>query len=289
MAARAGSTKGGSGAKVVDIATAGAAKGGDGTTPPPQPQARGPGSAPIPNQPSREEREALYLRHFNAIEKQEAVVEQAAAVTKAAQKVLNSLRKTAQGDGIKLGVFDRARELARLPKHEAVEEILLGRDYQAWMGLGFLGEQNLEATPTPAMDDLAAEAAGYLAGIRAEERKPPKDLSPNYHQSWLAGYDRGQERNAWAFNPEKAAAQRAQPAPEPAAEPASAPAEADDAPEPDGPQAGDVVEEEPGPPAGPEPTAESVFGGFAGADAFEASEQELAAQKGRPSTVQDAE
>lgn len=282
MAAKAGSTKGGG--KVTDLSTARARKGGDGSTPPPAP--RGPGSNPIPNGPTREEREALYLRHFNAIEAQEAVVEQAKAVFDGAKKNLNALRKTAQGDGIKLGVFDRARELARLPKHEAVEEILLARDYQEWLGLGFLGEQGLDATPAAAMDELQAEAEGYLAGLRAELRKPPQDLGQQWHQAWMAGYDRGQERNVWALNPEKEP-RRAQPAPEPAAA-ASAPAETEDAPSEAASQPDPAPEPDQEPVQEGEPDAAAVFAAFGQStegdsdDGFEMSAEELAAQKGRP-------
>lgn len=47
-------------------------------------------------------------------------------------------------------------------------------------------------------DAIAAEAAGYRAGRRADEYKRPDNIDPIFEQDWLRGYTRGQEVNAKA-------------------------------------------------------------------------------------------
>jgi hypothetical protein len=53
-------------------------------------------------------------------------------------------------------------------------------------------------------DEIDAEANGFRAGRRAADPTPPKETAPILHQSWLAGWHRGQAANGEALT--KAAA-----------------------------------------------------------------------------------
>lgn len=73
--------------------------------------------------------------------------------------------------------------------------------FRRWVGLPVGESDELKAsTPDEVKDAMWWEAEGYRAGIRADEPKPPEGCSPRMDQAWMKGYHNGQTRNAWALS-----------------------------------------------------------------------------------------
>lgn len=173
--------------------------------------AAAPGQASTPpaaghNKPplTREEKNALLVRHIGLLRAQQAEIEKARAPFQAAQATLTDLINTAKGDLGKAysrkhlialceDVGTRLRDLAR-------EEEQRFHDRQA-LGLPVFGvQQDLfggggDAMPEEAKDEIAWEADGYLAGRRGDSPTAPEGCPPRMDQAFMRGYNKGVEEN----------------------------------------------------------------------------------------------
>ncbi|MCR5875140.1 hypothetical protein LRS10_13660 [Phenylobacterium sp. J426] len=120
---------------------------------------------------------------------------------KSARKVVNGIFKlVAKETGYTRKEFE-AEVIANLDKSE--EELIAAeqrrRRLQADAGLRSGEQLDLIERINDTVDDaIAAEAAGYRAGRRADDRIPPDHVDTIFHQDWLRGWERGQEVNAKA-------------------------------------------------------------------------------------------
>lgn len=202
----------------------------------------------------REAEEAQLLSVMALMRPALAKVEEAKAVVKERQAEVDSILDRAAAQGFKKGEIrellkDSAVKGTRKDLRETEERRVRFRRY---LGLP-VGETqaDLAEIPEAAKDELDWESEGYKAGVLAEEPSPPKKCPERFHQAWMKGYHNGQARNAWALGGGTGNAPK--------------------------PEAAPVVE----------PAADNPL--KPGDEGFEASEAELAQQRGRPSTAETDE
>lgn len=199
----------------------------------------------------REAEQAQLLSVMAQMRSAQAEVEKAQAVVKEKRDVVNSILDQAQAAGFKKGeIRDLLKDSAVKGTRKDLREVEERRTrFREYLGLP-VGTQGdlLDRMPEAAKDELDWRGHGYTAGLRADKRDPKEAGVPErFWQAWMQEWDRGQEMNAWSLAPDK------KPKPEGPSRPAAEPATAEtDAP----------------------------------ADGFEATADELAAQKNRPSTIE---
>lgn len=148
-----------------------------------------------------EERGALVTSFTTKLIAAKKEVDLHAAALGSARKVVNGIYKlVAKETGYTRKEFE-AEVIANLDKSE--EELIASErrrlQLQADAGLRSGEQLDLIARINDTVDDaIAAEAAGYRAGRRADEYKRPDHIDPIFEQDWLRGYTRGQEVNAKA-------------------------------------------------------------------------------------------
>jgi len=148
-----------------------------------------------------EERGALVTSFTTRLISAGKEVDRLSAELGSARKVVNGIFKlVAKETGYTRKEFE-AEVIANLDKSE--EELIASErrrlQLQADAGLRSGEQLDLIERINDTVDDaIAAEAAGYRAGRRADEYKRPDHIDPIFEQDWLRGYTRGQEVNAKA-------------------------------------------------------------------------------------------
>ncbi len=152
-----------------------------------------------------DQREALWLRRLGECERIDLDLERAMVTVREVRKRRNKIRAQTKEDGFPLELVDRVLDDNGQPAHVLQDKA----DLLDWMKItagqpvantGPNSQKDLfDRKPDEGRDLIAAEAAGYTAGRRAELKTPPDWVDPIHHQAWLTEYDRGQERNAWAL------------------------------------------------------------------------------------------
>lgn len=156
-------------------------------------------------------RESALHRVMDAIKIADASVEEAQAVVKARKKILTEARNAAVAAGFTLQVLDQALKLEKQGNRRemtAQEEeryfvfkmrgLPLGNEVQLELDLGGASEKK---------DEKFWGDDGYNAGLRGEERLPPPECPPHFHQTWMLRHVAGCDRLAWSqaqqgLNPE---------------------------------------------------------------------------------------
>lgn len=187
------SIKAGGGGKVTDLSTARKAKAGD----------RKDDGVPKNNlQAMREQEEAQLLSVLSQMRPALARVEEAKAVVKERVAEVDSILDKAAAQGFKKGeIRDLLKDTAVKGSRKDLREVEERRArFRRYLGLpvGETDDGLLDAIPEAAKDELDWEGAGYTAGVRADEPKPPSNCPDRFHQAWMKGYHNGQARNAWA-------------------------------------------------------------------------------------------
>ena len=153
--------------------------------------------------------EALFISHLNKLRTQQKKVAEARVAYDAERSALNDLFALAKADK-----FTRKELVAILDDMTASRRDLLAEEerraqLRAWAGLPAGTQADLfEKTPSPAVDEIAAEGFGYSAGLRGDDAKLPDHIAPHHAPAFMRGWHAGQEKLAWALsdagvNPEK--------------------------------------------------------------------------------------
>lgn len=132
------------------------------------------------------ESRALHYHHFNAIEKQKAIV-------KAAQDDLKKLRKTAKADGLVMADLDFMARCAALEDPSiAPAEILRRAEIASWFALPVNFQPDMFTDRMP-LDERAYEE-GIAAGLQGKDPTAPYDQTSGTGQKWLQGWHEGQRQ-----------------------------------------------------------------------------------------------
>jgi hypothetical protein len=100
---------------------------------------------------------------------------------------LGFTRKEFEAEVVELGRLSEAEYASREAKRTRLH-VLAGRKPGEQLSL-------IDKIADTVDEAIAAEAAGYRAGRRADDPTPPKEVSPVLHQDWMRGYHAGQEFN----------------------------------------------------------------------------------------------
>ena len=148
------------------------------------------------------EREALFNHHLAKLRGATAEVDKARAVLSEKQGVLSDFYRAAKVDDRrwtrKLLQEVVEKTGGKTSRRDVLAEEAARQQAFLWAGLPIGAQPDLfDGVPAAAKDELEWGAEGYLAGRRADERKPPADCpAGGCTQEWLKQYDEGQAYNA---------------------------------------------------------------------------------------------
>lgn len=158
-----------------------------------EPEAPEAGSAPqIPNR----NEEALFLSHIQKLRIQLNKVAIKKAELDGEKSVLNDMFGEAKQDK-----FSRKELMAILDDGATSRRDLVAEEerrarLRGWAGLPAGAQPDLFALPSPAQDEVFAEAIGLTMGLRGDDPTPPDYVAPMHHPLVLKGWHAGQERLA---------------------------------------------------------------------------------------------
>lgn len=156
------------------------------------------GGQSIPNRTEKDE-ENLFIHHLDRLRAQGAKVAAAKAVMDAERATLTDLFRDAKTDGFARKELQSILDDSKATRRDLVEEEERRAKLRVWAGLPAGAQPDLFGLPSPARDEIDAEAEGYQAGLRGDDPKPGDHISPNYHQAFMTGWHKAQERRAMAI------------------------------------------------------------------------------------------
>ncbi len=240
------------------------------------------------NSKHREEEERIQLISFIAKATQTAAaIEVVRAPFDAAKKAHNqvfSLAKAANPEFTRKYIEKKMEEMSRAPGENARIKAMEAR-HDRWLGILSPEQQQMHlepGTPQEARDEVDWEARGYSAGLRGMEAKLPEGIPPRMDQPFMKGHGIGYAEYMKALEASVPGANRIR-------EQAAADF-AKDEPDIDVEKAARKLKKDPqfmarGAPVSPAPMSNSESTSLSATssdDGFEATEEELAAQAGRP-------
>lgn len=143
--------------------------------------------------PNRDE-EAVFLSHLNKLRTQQAKVALEKAKYDAEKNVLTDLFRSAKTDGYTRKELQAILDDGAASRRDLTAEEERRAQLRSWAGLPAGTQADLFALPSPARDEIDAEATGYSMGLRGEDPVMPDVISPNYQQAFLKGWHTAQEK-----------------------------------------------------------------------------------------------
>lgn len=173
----------------------------------PRLNARKPRPAPSPNPraslgdnsgaPQGEEYERVTLiSYVSRIVAARAEVEKAKAPFEAAKKSMNSMYKLAKAalpETTREELERRIKEMES-PTRDMARTVARETRHRRWLGIVEPDQHALmlgDAAPMETKDEAHWKGEGYKAGLRQMTRKPPPECGERFVQPWMAEYDRG--------------------------------------------------------------------------------------------------
>lgn len=143
--------------------------------------------------PNRDE-EAVFLSHLNKLRVQDNKCAIAKAALDAERSVLNDLFAEAKKDKFTRKELRAILDDGAASRRDLTAEEERRAQLRTWAGLPAGTQADLFALPSPARDEIDAEATGYSMGLRGEDPVMPDVISPNYQQAFLKGWHTAQEK-----------------------------------------------------------------------------------------------
>mgnify|MGYP000877274527 CR=1 FL=1 len=141
--------------------------------------------------------EGVFLRHLQAIRAHtEGPLAEAKQRLKDEKGKLKDIRQLAKADGLVLKELDEALEDAQTERVDLIAKEERRRLYRQWLGLpvGAQGELELDdRLPSIERERARWKSMGNVDGRLAKVRAAPEGCPPNMVQSYLEGWDAGQE------------------------------------------------------------------------------------------------
>lgn len=156
------------------------------------------GAASIPNRSE----EDVFLHHLDRIRAQQAKTAGAKAAYDAEKKAETALFRAAKADGFSRKELEQILEDGQATRRDLVAEEERRAKLRAWAGLPAGSQPDLFDLPSPARDEVDAEAEGYQRGLRGEDPTVPDHISPNHTQAFMKGWHQAQKRRAEALGPD---------------------------------------------------------------------------------------
>lgn len=138
----------------------------------------------------------VFLRHVQAIRRQQEKVEEAKLATKNERGKLKDIRKLAQADGLVMRELDDALEALAVEHVDLIAREQRRRLYFEWLGIPIDQQQELELHSKEGDAELDAKRwfkRGSTDGRLGRVREIPAGCPPEHIQDWLKGHDEGQE------------------------------------------------------------------------------------------------
>lgn len=138
----------------------------------------------------------VYLRHVQAIRRQQEKVEAAKLVVKAERGKLKDVRKLAQADGLVMKQLDEALEDLAVEHVDLIAQHKRRMLYHEWLGLNLNEQPELDLHAREGDTELDAKRwwkRGDLDGRLGRVREVPAGCPPEHLQDYLKGHDNGQE------------------------------------------------------------------------------------------------
>lgn len=161
-------------------------------------EAEAPDAGSAPQIPNRNE-EDIFLHHLNRLRTQSNKVAIAKAALDAERSVLNDLFNEAKGDKFARKELQAILDDGKATRRDLVAEEERRAKLRTWAGLPAGSQADLFDLPSPARDEIDAEAEGYQRGLRGEDPVVPDHISPNYTDAFMKGWHEAQRRRAEAF------------------------------------------------------------------------------------------
>lgn len=143
--------------------------------------------------PNRDE-EAVFLSHLNKLRIQQAKTLLKKAEFDAEKNVMTDLFRVAKTDGFTRKELQAILDDGAASRRDLTAEEERRAQLRSWAGLPAGTQADLFALPSPARDEIDAEATGYSMGLRGEDPVMPDVISPNYQQAFLKGWHTAQEK-----------------------------------------------------------------------------------------------
>tara|TARA_R110002051_G_scaffold316556_2_gene396340 strand:+ start:8702 stop:9280 length:579 start_codon:yes stop_codon:yes gene_type:complete len=160
-------------------------------------EAEAPDAGSAPQIPNRDE-EAVFLSHLHKLRVQQSKAAIKKAEYDAERNVLTDMFREAKTDG-----FTRKELVAILADGAASRRDLAAEEerraqLRTWANLPAGNQADLFDLPTPAQDEVFAEATGHTMGLRGEDPVKPDYIAPMHEAVFMKGWHAGQERLALA-------------------------------------------------------------------------------------------
>lgn len=120
-----------------------------------------------------------------------------------------AIRKKWKAEGIELGILDATLKMAEWDRSEVRAHFDNARKYADWLGLPIGTQANLfEGVGEDEVQKREWRALGQVASRLGKPGKPPEECPPEYHQSWLGGFN-DEDEAAWDEAEQQEAARNA--------------------------------------------------------------------------------
>lgn len=161
-------------------------------------EAEAPEAGSSPQIPNRNE-EAVFLSHLNKLRIQQAKAAVKKAEYDAEKNVLTDLFREAKADGFTRKELQAILDDGASSRRDLTAEEERRAQLRTWAGLPAGTQADLFALPSPARDEIEAEAEGYQRGLRGEDPAVPDHIGTNHHPAFMKGWHTAQERRAMDF------------------------------------------------------------------------------------------
>lgn len=161
-------------------------------------EAEAPDAGSAPQIPNRDEQD-VFVHHLNRIRTQQNKTAIAKAAYDAEKSTETDLFREAKADGFTRKELQAILDDGKASRRDLVAEEERRAMLRTWAGLPAGSQPDLFDLPSPARDEIDAEAEGYQRGLRGEDPVVPDHISPNYTDAFMKGWHAAQRRRAEAF------------------------------------------------------------------------------------------